>query len=187
MSLWEILIISFGVSLDAFAVSMAGALLDREHPARHAALAALFFGGFQILMPLGGFALSVSFRETVTAFDRYIAFTLLLFVGGKMVVDAFRNENETLKESPFNWRPMTVLAVATSLDAAAVGASLALIGESVPFPALSMGIVTGVVSACGVFLGHFLGHQVNSRFATAAGGLAIIGIGVKILVEHLLA
>ena len=186
MSLRDVLILAFSVSLDAFAVSIAGAAGDGRFR-RNAALAALFFGGFQFLMPLAGFFPAQLLREFFSSgCDRWIAFALLGFVGGKMIFEALRHEthdsgDEKRKNGLFTVPNLLAAAVATSLDALTSGAGIAFAGFSIWIPAAAMGAVTALMSAAGVGCGVRIGKFVGARPLTAAGGAAIIAVGVKIL------
>ena len=196
MSLWEILLISFGVSVDALAVSVGAALAERGNRFRNGAMAALYFGGSQTLMPLAGFAAASLCRDLVAAVDHYIAFALLAIVGGKMIVEACRAPARESSAAPdaqtpaprrsfFTWGGLVLPAVATSLDALAVGAGIAFAGAPILLPALSMGVVTGAVSFAGVQLGQRIGRLAGERAMQIAGGAAIILIGLKILLADL--
>ena len=194
MSFWEILLISFGVSVDALAVSVGASLAERGDRFRNGAMAALYFGGFQTLMPLLGFVAASLCRDLVAAIDHYLAFALLAFVGGRMIVEALRpppgKGRGSGSETPgrggiFTWRGMVLPAIATSLDALAVGAGIAFAGAPILPPALSMGIVTGAVSFGGVLLGQRIGGLAGERPMQIAGGAAIVLIGVRILVADL--
>ncbi len=194
MNLWEILIIAVSVSLDALAVSVSGGLVSgKKRQWRNAFNAALFFGGFQFLMPLIGFAGAVFLREPLRAVDHWAAFVLLGLVGGKMVWEGIRGEESgnCVKEAPSSsdfFAPLALLvpAVATSLDALAVGAGICFAGDPVLVPALAMGAATGIISACGVFCGAHLGGLARERTMQIIGGTAIVLIGVKILLSDLL-
>ncbi len=189
---WEVILIAVSVSLDAFAISVGGALCDRTgRTGRNAAWAALFFGGFQILMPLIGFGAGRLLCDVVAAADHWLAFGLLTLVGGKMIVEGIRFEpecsgkNEERERGDF-FAPKALLipAVATSLDALAVGGGLAFAGRGIWVPALAMGVVTALLSAAGVLLGRRIGAFAGERAMMIAGGCAIVLIGVKILLEH---
>ena len=195
MNATEILLISLGVSVDAFAVSVGGALGCPGRTLRNGMSAALFFGGFQFLMPVAGFFSSVVLTEALAAWDHWCAFALLALVGGKMIAEGIRSlrrggdagaelpaGGKTDFFSPVN---MLLPAVATSLDALAVGASFAFSGQvSVWLPAASMGVVTGAVSFAGVLLGHRLKRFAGESVMNIVGGGVIFLIGVKILWEH---
>ncbi len=192
MSFLDMMVLAFGVSLDAFSVSVSGSLSNCHRPWRNAGLAAVFFGGFQIAMPLAGGLLGDGFGWLLASVDHYIAFALLTAVGGKMIWEAFFPKKEEKMECArfFNLRNMFVLAVATSIDAAVVGASIPLAGygycDAVVPTAFAMGAVTALMSAAGVWLGRFCGSFFSSHIG-ALGGIALIAIGVKILISHICA
>ena len=189
MSIWEVLLIAFSVSLDAFALSVAGALTSRQKTIKNALLAAGFFGGFQFFMPLAGYLAASLLHHWVEACDHWIAFALLAFVGGKMVYEGIRGERKDGEKNAsaefFDWKYMFIPAVATSIDALAVGAGIAFSGSPILVPAAAMGIVTGLVSAAGVCFGRQLGKLAGARVLSIIGGTAIILIGADILRRHL--
>ena len=192
MSIIEILLISFGVSIDAFAVSTSGSLCKPFLPRRIQALnAALFFGIFQFIMPVIGFFAAGLAMDFVRSADHYIAFGLLGFVGGKMIWEAWKGDDDPDVCDPnavsdfFAVKNMFVPAIATSLDAMAVGAGFAFSQRPLWIPAISMGVITGIVSAFGVFLGSRLRNIIPQKYLTSAGGIAIIAIGAKILITDL--
>lgn len=197
MELWEILMIAVGVSMDAFAVSVGKGLSLPKIKMRHRMRVALWFGGFQALMPLIGYYLGRSFASLIERFDHWIAFALLALIGGNMIREALREtpdrdasdtESESSEHSSsasdFGFRTMLGLAIATSIDALACGVSFALIGCNIW---LCIGII-GLTTAAFSVVGLQLGHKVGSRFqrnSTLIGGTILILIGLKILVEHL--
>ena len=190
MSIIELLLISFGVSIDAFAVSTGGSLCKPFLPRRIQALnAALFFGIFQFIMPVIGFFLANLAMDLVRCVDHYIAFALLAFVGGKMVYEGFSGDDEAVScktdSDFFAVKNMFLPAIATSLDAMAVGAGFAFSSRPLWLPAVSMGVITGIVSAFGVLLGSKLRDLVPQKYLTISGGIAIIAIGAKILITDL--
>ncbi len=194
MSLIAVLLIGVSVSIDAFAVSVGGALCDRTgRRMRNAAWAALFFGGFQFIMPLFGFLAASLLASLVDAWDHWLAFVLLTLVGGKMIYEGVRGDAGEDGNCPdcagkadfFSPRKLLVPAIATSLDALAVGAGLKFAGSTILLPAVVMGISTGLFSIAGVLLGNKLGSLAGERVMTIIGGSAIILIGGKILLEHL--
>lgn len=190
MSVIEILLISFGVSIDAFAVSTGGSLCKPFLPRRIQALnAALFFGIFQFLMPVTGFFLANLAMDLVRCIDHYVAFALLAFVGGKMVYEGIAGDDDAVScktdSDFFAVKNMFLPAIATSLDAMAVGAGFAFSARPLWLPAISMGVITGIVSAFGVMLGSKLRNLVPQKYLTIAGGIAIIAIGAKILITDL--
>lgn len=182
MNFAELLIIALGVSMDAFAVSICKGLSVRSLRPKHVASAALWFGGFQAMMPLIGYYLGVSFADFVSSVDHWIAFVLLGFIGIKMIQESL-SKDECDYNPDFSARAMLPLAVATSIDALAIGVSLAFLGAGIWTAVLVIGLVTGVFSAVGVTLGKQFGCAYRSR-AEFAGGFILIIMGLKILLEH---
>ncbi|MBR2345654.1 MAG: manganese efflux pump [Lentisphaeria bacterium] len=189
----EILLIAFGVSIDAAAVSAAGSACPGTFTRKHCAWnAALFFGGAQFIMPVAGFFAAGTVRGKLAAVDHYAALLLLCFVGGKMIWESWCSRNACenarcpLGGDFFAARNMFVPAVATSLDALAVGAGIAFAGNSIWIPAAAMGIVTGICSALSVYAGKFVMKKCGSWYFGIAGGIAIIAVGVKIFLEDIL-
>ncbi len=190
MNYVEALLIAFSVSLDAFALSVSGALTcRREETAECALKAAGFFGGFQFFMPLAGFFAAALLEDAVEKYDHWIAFALLAAVGGKMIVEALRGGEDPEKPSAsagfFRCKNLVIPAVATSIDALAVGAGIAFSGSPVWMPAILMGVVTGGVCAAGVWLGSRAAKFAGARVMSATGGAVIILIGANILRQHL--
>lgn len=191
--LLDILLISFGVAVDASAVSAAGAACPGKMSRRRCALnAALFFGGFQILMPVAGFFAAGIFTGSVAGFGAYIACALLIAVGAKMIWEAWKGENpaSSPEQCPvdgfFAAKNMFAPAVATSLDALAVGAGLAFSGGAIWLTASAMGLVTAGCSALSVYAGHKLAERCDGKKVAVAGGLAIVAVGVKIVLEEII-
>lgn len=189
MSLFEIMLLAVGVAIDAFAVSVSCGLAEKKLKYRYALMAGVFFGGFQIFMPLAGWVFGSLFLGLISAYDHWVAFILLLFVGGKMLYEAFKNEDdsdsEVIPTSPFSLNNMCLLALATSIDALAVGASLAMVKTDILLPALAMGVVTFMLSFAGVVIGTVFGHLFERKIEII-GGVVISFIGFKILIEHLI-
>ncbi len=184
MGFVELFLIGVGLSMDAFAVSICKGLGMKRLDLRQGALIALFFGGFQALMPALGWVLGEQFARYVTAFSHWIAFALLAFIGGKMLYDALRGEDDDDDSESLSIRELTMLAVATSIDAFAVGVSFAFLDVAIA-PACAL---IGVTTFCISFGGVAIGHQFGSRWerpSTIAGGLVLIAIGLKILLEGL--
>lgn len=179
MGFVELFLIAVGLSMDAFAVSICKGLGMRSLDLRRAAVIALFFGGFQALMPALGWLLGAQFARYVTAFANVIAFALLLLVGGKMLWDAF-HEGEADGDGPFDMRELLMLAIATSIDAFAVGVSFAFLEVDLAPSVAVIGVTTFVLSLVGVAIGHQFGRRWEKP-STIAGGLVLIAIGVKIL------
>lgn len=184
MPLHEILAVALGLSMDALAVSVAGGMLVREERLRGAVLVALYFGGFQALMPVLGWAAGRSFHDLVAAWDHWAAFGLLAFVGAHMIAESLRAEPGERKSFDLGAAALLTLAVATSLDALAVGLSLAMLRVSVAVPALVIGAVTAAACFAGFLLGERLGRAFERRVGVL-GGVILLAIGAKILVEHL--
>ena len=186
MGLIELCFIAVGLSMDAFAVSICKGLACREQNLRSNLLAGLYFGGFQGLMPAIGWLLGVRFSEAITSIDHWVAFVLLSFIGGSMIRESRSGAEEELDAS-FGFRAMLPLAVATSIDALAVGVSFAFLGmtgREILGAAALIGAVTFVLSAVGVRVGSVFGSRFKSR-AELCGGVILIFIGLKILLEHL--
>ena len=191
MNWLEIILIALGVSVDAFAVSVGGAMGCQKNSWRNGCNAALFFGGFQFLMPVAGFFAAALLTGFVEKYDHWCAFILLALVGGKMIFEGLKKEEN--KEEPvvcqldfFSPLKLFVPAVATSLDALAVGGSIAFAGNTIWIPAAAMGIVTGIISFGGVELGYKLKSFGCEKVMTAIGGVVIVLIGLRILLGHLL-
>lgn len=183
MSLFELFLIAVALSMDAFAVAICKGLSMQCMNRRSALIIGLYFGGFQAFMPLLGFLLGVRFQDAITAYDHWIAFTLLSIIGGSMIKESLNPEEDSCDAS-VSFRSMAVLAVATSIDALAVGVTFAFLKVQI-LPAVSfIGIITFLLSVAGVKVGTVFGARYKSR-AEAAGGMILIAIGLKILVEHL--
>lgn len=183
MDILSLLLIAVGLSMDAFAVSVGkGLSVCRVRP-HHALLAGAWFGAFQALMPIVGYLLARSFSAVVVSVDHWIAFALLVIIGLNMIREAVWGDEEC-GDSDFGARKMFVMAVATSIDALAVGVSMAFIGVDILPAALTIGIVTFLFSVAGIYLGHSIGSKLGSK-AGIVGGIVLIAIGIKILVEHL--
>ena len=183
MGIVELLLISVGLAMDAFAVSVGkGMTLKRVQP-RHALTAGVWFGGFQGLMPLIGYYVGRSFAEYVVSVDHWIAFGLLVLIGLNMIRETIWGDDEQ-QNSDFGVRTMLIMAIATSIDALAVGVSMAFLDVNIWFSAAVICIVTLIISAAGVYLGTVFGARLGSK-AGIVGGLILIAIGVKILVEHM--
>lgn len=171
--------------MDAFAVSVSsGVILKRMH-VRHALLIASFFGAFQAIMPFVGWHGGQWARRYVAAFDHWIGFLLLVLIGAKMIRDALKNRGSEGARDPLNVYVLFSLAVATSIDALAVGVTLSFIDVAIVVPVILIGLVTFTMSFAGAYLGAAIGHVLKQRMEIA-GGLVLIGIGIKILIEHTL-
>ena len=183
MSLFELFLLAIGLSMDAFAVAICKGLSMQQFNQKHAAIIALYFGAFQALMPAIGYLLGSRFQQSITAYDHWIAFILLALIGGNMIKESFDHETETSSPS-IHFQEMLILAIATSIDALAVGVTFAFLQVSL-IPAVStIGIITFVISVLGVKIGNVFGMKYKSK-AEFAGGVILIVIGGKILMEHL--
>lgn len=182
MSIAELFVLAVGLSMDAFAVSICKGLSLGKIKTKHMMIAGAWFGGFQALMPLIGYFLGSFFAEMITKYAHWIAFVLLLFLGGKMVKEAFSKEESV--DPSMDARNMLLLAVATSIDALAVGVTFAFLQVAI-LPAVSfIGVITFLCSAVGVKIGSIFGDKYSKK-AQITGGIILILIGVKILLDGL--
>ena len=183
MDFWEILLLAVGVSMDAFAVSIGKGLSARKVSWREVLSAGLWFGGFQALMPVIGYYLGASFSGLVEKIDHWIAFGLLLFIGGNMIREAIlENEGGHTHDASFGIRSMFVLAVATSIDALAVGISFAFLETPLWSSILVIGVTTAIFSAVGLLIGKSVGCRFH-KGAEILGGLILIAIGLEIWIK----
>lgn len=184
----ELFLLGVGLSMDAFAVSVCKGLGMRKLNKKQALIIGLYFGGFQALMPFVGWLLGSQFQKYITSIDHWIAFILLGFIGGKMMIEAVREWNEEevvdVMDAPIDHKNMLVLAVATSIDALAVGITFAFLGTPIVEAITIIGITTMVISIAGVVVGNFFGSRYKSK-AEFIGGLILVLLGLKILLEHL--
>ena len=183
MDIWTLFILAVGVSMDAFAVSICKGLAMQKVKVRHAVTAGVWFGGFQALMPVIGYFLGIQFQEYITAYDHWIAFGLLLIIGGNMIKEALSNEEECADAS-MAFGKMLVLAIATSIDALALGVTFAFLQVDIWKAVAFIGVVTFSFSVAGIKIGNVFGAKYKSK-AEFAGGLILVLLGVKILLEHL--
>lgn len=184
MGLWELFVIALGLSMDAFAVSICKGLSVRACRARHMLICGLYFGAFQALMPLIGYLLGSQFESLVTAVAPYIAFALLALIGLSMIRES-RGGDEEAASDDFSMRAMVPLAVATSIDALAVGVSFAFLQVDIVPAVAFIGVTTFACCVIGVKVGSIFGDKYQSR-AELFGGVVLILMGIKILLEHLL-
>ena len=184
MGILELLLLAVGVSMDAFAVSICKGLAMPKATARGCLTCGIWFGGFQALMPSIGFFLGTLFAEAIEAFDHWVAFGLLAVIGANMLKEAFSSDEEC-HCGDMSAKSMFVMAVATSIDALAVGISLAMAGDvNIWVAMLLIGVVTFVMCAAGVKIGSVFGNKFEKK-AQIAGGVILILLGTKILLEHL--
>ena len=181
MKVWELFVIAVGLSMDAFAVSICKGLSTKDVRREHMVVTGLYFGGFQALMPLAGYLLGSRFQSMIQRGDHWIAFALLVLIGANMVRES-RGEAEHLDDS-FTPGTMLPLAVATSIDALAVGVTFAFLNVRIIPAAALIGVTTFALSAIGMRLGNVFGARYQAR-AELAGGIVLILMGVKILLEH---
>ena len=182
MGFVELFLIAVGLSMDAFAVSICKGLSVKKLEPKHTLLVGAYFGGFQFLMPVVGYLLGSRFYGLIHSVDHWVAFLLLAVIGGNMIKESFGKAEELSND--FGLRTMLLLAVATSIDALAVGLSLAFLRVDILPAAGLIGVTTFVLSAVGVNIGHFFGARYKAA-AERTGGIILILIGLKILLEHL--
>lgn len=187
MGFAELLLLAVGLSMDAFAVSVCKGLSMKKATLKAGALCGIWFGGFQALMPLIGYYLGTLFADAIEAVDHWIAFALLSFIGVNMLKEALEKkcECDNCKDADFSVKTMFLMAVATSIDALAVGISLAMVGNVQIFLAVALiGVTTFCLSAAGVKIGNVFGSRYE-KSAQIAGGCILVLLGLKILLEHL--
>ena len=189
MGIGELFLLAVGLSMDAFAVSVCKGLAMKKVTLKAEATCGLWFGGFQALMPTIGFFLGALFADAIEAFDHWVAFALLAIIGINMLKEALEKKDESgddpEKDADLSVKTMFLMAVATSIDALAVGISLAMVGSvNIWLAAAFIGICTCLLSALGVKIGNVFGSRYEKK-AELAGGVILILLGVKILLEHL--
>ena len=184
MTVIELILIGIGLSMDAFAVSVTNGLCCKNIRTGGAAATGAVFGGFQGLMPLIGYFLGIGFAKYITAFDHIIALVLLGFIGGQMIYESFKKDDDDKNETKLTAKMLLMQGIATSIDALAVGVSFAALRDvNIGFACLCICCITFVFSFAGVFIGKKSGTVLNNK-AQLAGGLILVGIGIKIFVEH---
>ncbi|MHC4395429.1 MAG: manganese efflux pump MntP [Planctomycetota bacterium] len=184
-NLVTIVFVAVGLAMDAFAISIVSGVAYKRLEVKHALRIALFFGGFQAFMPLIGYLAALSVKDYIAGYDHWVAFGLLSVVGGKMIYESFKIKPTNEKFDLSNIFVLLVLSVATSIDALAVGVTLSLITNYIVIAVAIIGLVTFALSYVGVFIGGRFGHFFESRIE-GLGGLILIGLGIKILLEHLI-
>lgn len=185
MEFITITVIAVGLAMDAFVVSILSGGAYRQLHVKHALRMAIFFGAFQAFMPLIGSLAGLSLKDYITDYDHWIAFALLAVVGGKMIYESFKIKSVEENLNPSNIFVLLVLSVATSIDALAIGITLSLITSSIIAAVTIIGLITFGLSYTGVLIGKRFGHFFENKLE-AFGGFVLIGIGIKILCEHLL-
>lgn len=180
MGIIELLLTSIGLGMDAFAVSVCKGLSMKKMSLKKTGIIALYFGGFQAMMPLIGYYLANFFKDKVTEISNIVAFFLLVFIGAKMIKEAFEDDSENCNDS-IDFKTMIILAIATSIDALAVGISLSFLNANIWISILSIGIITFSLSILGVKIGNIFGDKFEKK-AEIVGGIILILIGFKILI-----
>ncbi len=181
----QAVMLGIGLAMDAFSVSVSDGILLKKPHLCQALKISLFFAFFQFLMPVLGFLAGTTFASIIERFDHWVAFLLLAIIGGKMLYEAFLNEDEEQKsDNPLAFKTLIILAIATSIDALAVGVTFATVATPVLISSIIIGVVTFFISGAGVYLGSRCGDIFGNK-AEIAGGVILILIGLKILIEHL--
>ena len=180
----SILFIALGLAMDAFAVSIASGLTIKESKIKHALMIGLSFGIFQAAMPVIGWACGSLFKDFIACIDHWIAFALLSIIGIKMIYESFSIKKKDKGLNTQDLRILFILSIATSIDALAVGITLSFLDIAIIMPALIIGVITFILSFAGVFIGNKFGHFFENKIE-AVGGMILIVIGIKILIEHL--
>ena len=178
------LLIAVGLAMDAFAVAISGGATVREDRIRYALIVGALFGGFQAGMPVLGWLGGASLASFIGAYDHWIAFLLLALIGGKMIVEAVRGDGDGVQFATGSMTTLLLLAIATSIDALAVGVTFAVLDTPILWPAVTIGAVTFALSAAGVLIGSAFG-QVSGRKVEILGGVILIALGLRILLDHL--
>jgi putative Mn2+ efflux pump MntP len=184
MGFWEIFLIAIGLSMDAFAVSITLGLSVKKPKNIEYLIPGIYFGFFQALMPLIGYFAGTLFADKILNIEHWVAFVLLGLVGGNMIRESFSKEEENIKENPFNFIKMLLLAIATSIDALAVGVTFAFFQLNIFVAIIIIGLTTFIISIIGVKIGNIFGTKFKSK-AEFIGGADLIILGAKILIEHL--
>lgn len=184
MDLIMLFTLAVGLSMDAFAVSVCKGLAMRQATIKKASIVGLWFGGFQALMPALGYALGIQFKDKITSIDHWIAFGLLGLIGFNMIRESMSKEDKEANES-LDFKTMLMLAVATSIDALAVGVTFAFLQVNILAAVSVIGLITFLLSVMGVKIGNVFGIRYKAK-AELAGGIILIILGVKILIEHLM-
>ncbi len=185
MGIISLFILAVGLSMDAFAVAICKGLSMKKIEIKKVVIVGLWFGGFQALMPMIGYLLGKQFKDTITSIDHWISFVLLALIGFNMIREALSKDDDCEQSEALDFKSMFVLAIATSIDALAVGVTFAFLEVNIVQAVTFIGIVTFVLSAIGVKVGNVFGVKYKSK-AELAGGIILIVLGAKILIEHLL-
>jgi putative Mn2+ efflux pump MntP len=181
MKIIEIIALAIGLAMDAFAVSICKGLSVKKVQVKHYFITAAYFGGFQALMPLIGYLLGISFQNMISNIDHWVAFVLLTIIGINMIKESFSKE-ENVNDS-FSFKEMLPLAIATSIDALAVGVTFAFLKVNIILAVVLIGVITFVFSMLGIKIGKVFGNKYKNK-AELLGGVVLILLGIKILLEH---
>lgn len=186
MNLFALILLGAGLAMDAFAVSVCKGLNMRKINYRYTLIIALFFGGFQALMPFLGWLLGKQFAKYIESVDHWIAFVLLAFIGGKMIFEALHEKDDMIsdEEEKLDIRELFMLAVATSIDALAVGVTFSFFDVNIPLALATIGVVTFIISFCGVGIGNRFGAAYKNK-AEIVGGAVLVCLGIYILIRDL--
>ena len=185
MNLIEIILIAIGLSMDAFAVSITLGLSVKRPKLKEFLTPAIYFGFFQALMPLIGYFAGIYFAHKIQHVDHWVAFVLLGFIGGKMIKESFTKEEKKTTKKPFQFKTMLLLAIATSIDALAVGITFAFFEINIFKAIIIIGLITFGISIIGIKIGNLFGTKFKSK-AEFIGGVVLVLLGIKILIEHLI-
>lgn len=185
MSIVELLLISIALAMDCFAVSFSAGGLQKELQLKHTLILAFFFGFFQGIMPIIGYFGGEAIVKYISRFDHWIAFIILLFIGGKMILEGIRPSPDEKRIDVMKPGTLIFLSVATSIDALAVGFSFSMLSVNIWLSAVIIALGSFILSVTGVYMGKFLSKHINPSYAEILGGVILIAIGTKILVQHL--
>ncbi|NLL56437.1 MAG: manganese efflux pump MntP family protein [Clostridiales bacterium] len=183
MGMWELIVVSISIAMDAFAVAICKGLAMKKSTLKNAVIVGLWFGAFQCFMPLVGFAIGSLFSANISAYDHWVAFILLVIIGIEMISNAL-SPKQTEEDSSLSIKTMATLALATSIDALAVGVGFAFLKINIYIAVLTTGVVSFALSAVGVKIGSHFGIK-HKKKAELMGGIALILIAIKIVLEHL--
>ena len=183
MGIIELILLSIGLGMDAFAVSICKGISMKKMDWKKACIIGLYFGGFQAIMPVIGYFLGSTFENIITNFDHWVAFILLAIIGGNMIKESFNKESENINDD-VNFKTMIILAIATSIDALAVGITFAFFNVNLILAITLIGVITFILSVIGTKVGNRFGDKYENK-AEFIGGVILILLGLKILLEHL--
>lgn len=183
MNFIEILFIGIGLAMDAVAVAVCKGMVLKKLTIKKVIIIALYFGTFQALMPIIGFSLGITFSKLVSKIDHWIAFFLLISIGINMIIEAFSKDTESANDK-LDCKTMLILAIATSIDALTIGITFAFFNTNIVEASIIIGIITFILSALGVKIGHKFGNKLKEK-TEFIGGIILILIGVRILIEHM--